>query len=82
MYGETMIMPVYKPKNFNFNKDELPEELPINLKAFQAIEDDLKEVPKPVTPSKIMVLRMLVIMGTVGAILLFMGMAAILMETL
>ena len=77
-----MIMPVYKPKNFNFNKDELPEELPINLKAFQAIEDDLKEVPKPVTPSKIMVLRMLVIMGTVGAILLFMGMAAILMETL
>lgn len=73
-------MPIYEPRQFNLKKDELPDELPINLKAFEDVQPDLSYVPKPVNPSKIMFLKMLVIMGSLGALLLVLGMAAILLN--
>jgi len=76
-----MAMAIYPSRKFDLSEEVLPQELPSTLKAFQEMEaeEEPEDIPPPVNPSKIMVLRMLVIMGTLGAIFMVLSMAAILL---
>ncbi len=76
-----MAMAIYPSRKFDLSEEDLPSELPTTLKAFQEmeVEEEPEDIPPPVNPSKIMVLRMLVIMGTLGALFMVLSMAAILL---
>jgi len=70
-----MIMSLPHPTHTSLDKEDLPLSLPIPQKE---LPYTYKEIPKPVNPGKILILKMMVIMGSLGAILMVMSMLAIL----
>ncbi|MEO0899168.1 MAG: hypothetical protein AAFY71_22340 [Bacteroidota bacterium] len=70
-----MIMSIQPPKSTTFSEEELPLQLPIIHRELPSYQD----IPKPVNPGKIMLLKMMVIMGTLGALLMVLSMLAILL---